>query len=86
MKPTLPSDLVPGKLYIIKTNTNERTVCLRFVRLFTCNGTYASFRDDTQPLDSLSTGFHIEGHTFFEYETITTPLTPDLQVHLKKFL
>ena len=86
MNPMTPSELVKGRLYIIKTNTNESTVCLRFVHLFECNGMYASFRDDNQTPDTLATGFHVNGHTFFDYERLTTPLTPDIQTHIKSFL
>ena len=85
MKPVPPHELVKGRLYIIKTNTNERTVCLRFMNLFTFNGTYASFRDDNQAPNTLSTGFAVEGHTFFDYEEMI-PLKPDLQNHIKTFI
>jgi hypothetical protein len=85
MKSTPPSELVKGRLYIIKTNTNQQTVCLRFVHLFECNGSYASFRDDNQAPNTLATGFHVDGHIFFDYETLSTPLTHDIQHHIKTF-
>jgi hypothetical protein len=67
-----PSELVPGKLYIIKEKNTERTLCLRFQKIFECNGTYASFRDDNQASNTLATGFHVDGHTFFEYRQVPT--------------
>lgn len=67
------SKLVPGKLYIIKESKNERILCLRFQKIFECNGTYASFRSDEQAPNTLATGFHIDGHTFFDYDELLTP-------------
>jgi hypothetical protein len=80
------SKLVPGKLYIIKESKNERTLCLRFQKIFECNGTYASFRSDEQASHTLATGFHVNGHMFFDYDEILIPLTSDTKDHIQKYL
>jgi hypothetical protein len=78
--------LVQGRLYIIKEKQNERTLCLRFQKIFECNGTYASFRSDEQSPNTLATGFHVDGHTFFDYDELLTPITPDVKEHIQKYL
>jgi hypothetical protein len=78
--------LVPGKLYVIKEKNNERTLCLRFQKIFECNGTYASFRSDQQAANTLATGFHVDGHTFFDYDELINPLTSDVKEYIKTFL
>jgi hypothetical protein len=86
MNSILPSDLIPGKLYLVKEKNNERTLCLRFQKIFECNGTYASFRDDKQSSNTLATGFHVDGHVFFDYDEILTPLTPNVKEEIQKYL
>lgn len=80
------TNLITGRLYIIKEKNNERTLCLRFQKLFECNGMYASFRDDKQPPNTLATGFHVDGHTFFDYDKILIPLTPNVKEEIQKYL
>ncbi len=86
MNPIPFTKLVAGKLYLVKEKNNERTLCLRFQNIFECNGTYASFRDDKQEKNTLSTGFHVDGHTFFDYDEMLHPIAPDVQQHIQTFL